>query len=204
LRPPAGASAPLPSTTATAAARTPSIPSDPHALLSSTSPTYHLAVSLYRSLLVSVTTDHAHRRAMGSASHLVASKRSWWRAMEDLCDGFRELAAVKARRLESKVELERTSTIELDVVCEKGEDGQLEKVNSPTTSSATSTRKRRLNISKMKKRSKLMSSSLLGPLTTWTTRSHLASSSGSSLAVKATGQLSIGACLCPLCEMLTS
>ncbi|GAA5841744.1 hypothetical protein JCM9279_003090 [Rhodotorula babjevae] len=190
VRPSAGTSA-APSCAVAARARTSSIPSDPHALLSANSPSYPRAVSLYRSLLVSITTDHAHRRAMGSAAHLVASKRSWWRAMEDLCDGFRELAAVKASRLEHKVELERTSTIELDVVCDKGDEPQLEKVDLSTTSSGASRRKRRLDVGKMTRRSKFMSTRILRPLSTWTAPSQLASASGSPLAVKASGHLSL-------------
>ncbi|GAA5902159.1 hypothetical protein JCM8208_002492 [Rhodotorula glutinis] len=180
---------------ALAAARTSSIPADPHALLSTTSPSYPHAVSLYRTLLVSITTDHARRRTMGSAAHLVASKRSWWRAMEDLCDGFRELAALKAGRLEAQADLERTSTIEVDVVYDEGEAGRLEKVISPTPSSASSTRKRRLDVDQMPRRSKFMSTRILGPLTTWTAPSQPASPSGSRLAVKATGHLSVAVVL---------
>ncbi|GJN90367.1 hypothetical protein Rhopal_003378-T1 [Rhodotorula paludigena] len=106
----------------------PVIPSDPHALLDPTSPTYPLAVSLYRDLLVSIALNHEHRRAMGSAAHLAASKRSWWGAMEQLCDGYRELAALKAERRAQRARksdgltLSRTSTIEFDVVCEDGSE----------------------------------------------------------------------------------
>ncbi|GAA5932953.1 hypothetical protein JCM3775_005274 [Rhodotorula graminis] len=172
-------------------ARASSIPSDPHALLSSTSPSYPRAVSLYRALLVSITTDHEHRRTMGSMAHLVASKRSWWRAMEDLCDGFRELAALKANRIEQEVDLERTSTIEHDVVCDKGEEGRLEKVDSSTTFSAASRRRRRLDGRQTTRRSHLVSSSVFGPLSAWVTPSQVARTSGSSLAVKATSHLSV-------------
>lgn len=161
-----------------------SIPSNPHALLSPDLPSYPHAVNLYRSLLTSIATDHAHRRAMGSAAHLVASKRSWWRAMEDLCDGFRELAALKAQRTRKKVELTRTSTIEVDVVCDKGDDHQVEKVE-PAAASSRAPKPRRL----------LRGTSSAGrhSLSTWLAPRSATSLAGAATAIKGDANFPIGA-----------
>ncbi|GAA6049079.1 hypothetical protein JCM3770_003876 [Rhodotorula araucariae] len=104
------------------ACETSPVPANAHALLSPSAPSFPRAVALYRSLLVSISTSHAHRRAMGAAAHDAASKRSWWRAMEDLCDGFRELAAVKASRTAPKGvrTLECMRTIDVGIVCDEG------------------------------------------------------------------------------------
>ncbi|GEM08636.1 glycosyl transferase group 1 [Rhodotorula toruloides] len=123
------------------AAPSSAIPSDPHALLDLSSPTFPVAVSLYRSLIASLAIDPDLRRTMGATAHEVASKRSWHGAMEQLVDGYRDLTAAKEARLARKTEdertLSRTSTIEFDVVCDAGvekvdgEDVQSTGANTP-------------------------------------------------------------------------
>ncbi|GAA6003698.1 hypothetical protein JCM10207_003552 [Rhodosporidiobolus poonsookiae] len=118
-----------------------SIPTDPHNLFALSSPTFPTAVSKYRALIVEAATDHALRRAMGLSAHLVASKRSWFSAMENLVDGFRELAAARdAKR--SSLTLSRESTIEVDVVCDASP--QLEKVEGESSATSGAPKRRRL------------------------------------------------------------
>ena len=96
------------SSTTTATATFTPLPSDPHSLVGSSAPTFPRAVEMYRALLVRAATRHDERRQMGSAAHAVASKRSWFGAMEMLVDGYREVIAragtgtgsVRAPRLE--------------------------------------------------------------------------------------------------------
>ncbi|BGP01503.1 Glycosyl transferase group 1 [Rhodotorula toruloides ATCC 204091] len=123
------------------------IPSDPHALLDLSSPTFPAAVALYRSLIASLATDPEQRRTMAATAHDVASKRSWFGAMEQLVDGYRDLTAARdarlAQREKDELSLSRTSTIEFDVVCDAG----AEKVDGETaqsTGASTPQRRRRL------------------------------------------------------------
>lgn len=91
------------------------LPPDPHSLVGSNSPTFPLAVKVFRSLLLRAATQHEERRQMGANAHFVASKRSWFGAMEMLVDGYREVVD-KAERLTTDLTLSRSSTIEVDIV----------------------------------------------------------------------------------------
>ncbi|BGP41554.1 hypothetical protein JCM10450v2_005600 [Rhodotorula kratochvilovae] len=173
-----------------------SIPSNPHALLSPSSPTFPAAVALYRSLLVSISTSHSHRRAMGAAAHEVASKRSWWRAMEDLCDGFRELVTLKAQRKAEKgrVQLERTSTIELAVVCDSGDaEGALGKAAVMAEASGTAPKRKGLLGAMRRTGGRLRATSAaLNPLQSWLVEEPVvapAGGAGGAVAVKGGGRL---------------
>lgn len=84
---------PSSSMTTTTTATFKPLPSDPHSLVGSSAPTFPRAVEMYRALLVRAATRHDERRQMGSAAHAVASKRSWFGAMEMLVDGYREVIA---------------------------------------------------------------------------------------------------------------
>lgn len=84
---------------------------------------------------------------MAAAAYDVASKRSWFGAMEQLVDGYRDLTAARDARLaqheKDELALSRTSTIEFDVVC----DDRAEKVDGETaqsTGASTPQRRRRL------------------------------------------------------------
>lgn len=84
---------------------------------------------------------------MGATAHEVASKRSWFGAMEQLVDGYRDLTAAKEARLAQRerddLTLSRTSTIEFDVVCDDGSekvDGNV----AQSTGASTPQRRRRL------------------------------------------------------------
>lgn len=90
------------------------LPENPHALVDVSSPTFPLAVSLYRSLLVELASNHARRRVMGASAAIDASRRSWHGAMEMLVDGYREIARPLPPAF--SLALSRTSTIEVDVV----------------------------------------------------------------------------------------
>lgn len=90
------------------------LPANPHALVDISSPTFPLATSLYRSLLVDLATNHDRRRAMGQAAAIDASSRSWHGAMEMLVDGYREIA--RPAPPPPSLGLSRTSTIEFDIV----------------------------------------------------------------------------------------
>ncbi|GAA5880343.1 hypothetical protein JCM3774_006734 [Rhodotorula dairenensis] len=98
------------------------IPQDVHALLALDSPTFPVAVDMYRSLLSEMALNHEHRREMTASAYLVASKRSWFGAMEQLVDGYRELTdrrlARQVANLTDMPALSRTPTLELDVVCD--------------------------------------------------------------------------------------
>ncbi|GAA6016803.1 hypothetical protein JCM11491_001812 [Sporobolomyces phaffii] len=111
------------------------LPADPHSLVGANSPTFPLAVEMYRSLLVRSATQHEERRRMGAAAHLVASKRSWFGAMEMLVDGYREVI----NRAEHGVipTLSRIPTMELDIVTQGAATVTSEGI-------ATSTKRRRL------------------------------------------------------------
>lgn len=89
------------------------LPANPHALVDISSPTFPLACSLYRSLLVDLATNHDRRRAMGQAAAIDASSRSWHGAMEMLVDGYREIALPPPP---PSLALSRTPTIEFDIV----------------------------------------------------------------------------------------
>jgi hypothetical protein len=97
------------------------LPENPHALVGVDAPTFPLAVSMYRSLLVELATNHDRRRAMGAAAAVDAATKSWHGAMEMLVDGYREIA--RPVPLESNnLSLSRTSTIEVDVVLHCAEE----------------------------------------------------------------------------------
>ncbi|ORY63655.1 hypothetical protein BCR35DRAFT_283223 [Leucosporidium creatinivorum] len=118
------------------------LPENPHALVGTDSPTFPLAVSLYRSLLVELATDHTRRREMGRAAAADAATKSWHGAMEMLVDGYREIARpVKQEKKEKdSLSLSRTSTIEVDIVCDAAEKDSAEVVEG----SATGSRRRKL------------------------------------------------------------
>ncbi|GAA5832402.1 hypothetical protein JCM11251_006441 [Rhodosporidiobolus azoricus] len=126
----------------------PTIPADPHSLFALNSPSFDSAVTLYRNLLVEAVTNHELRRQMGSAAHLVASKRSWWGAMEMLVDGFRELSAARTAKVTvprgTSLTLSRSSSTKLDIVCGQLEEVEAEKVEGTSTAAATSPKRRRL------------------------------------------------------------
>ena len=90
------------------------LPSDPHSLVGSNSRTFPLAVQHFRSLLLRAATQHEERRQMGANAHFVASKRSWFGAMEMLVDGYREVVD-KAQRTTVDSTFSRTSTIDVDI-----------------------------------------------------------------------------------------
>lgn len=113
------------------------IPADAHALLDQHSSTFPLAVDMYRGLLSDMAVRHEHRRAMASAAYLVASKRSWFGAMEQLVDGYRELSELRQARKQQGVEqdpltLSRVPTVELDVVCDSAAPGEAATSATPT------------------------------------------------------------------------
>ncbi|SCV70491.1 BQ2448_1885 [Microbotryum intermedium] len=115
------------------------LPTNPHKLVGSSSPTFPLAVSMYREMLVELASDHARRHAMGQAAHGDAATRSWHAAMEMLIDGYRELARPVASDPETiddktSLGLSRTSTLDLDIV-----SGETPGTGEPETSSETTT-----------------------------------------------------------------
>ncbi|BGP17785.1 hypothetical protein JCM10213_001713 [Rhodosporidiobolus nylandii] len=85
-----------------------------------------------------------------STAYRAASKRSWFAAMENLVDGFRDVAAAReANKQRSLLELSRTPTLEVDVVCEQAHDvdGEVAKAavaGSTSAVSSPSTRRQRL------------------------------------------------------------
>lgn len=117
------------------------LPTDPHSLVGSSSPTFPVAVELYRFLLVRSATLHDERRQMGSAAHLVASKRSWFGAMEMLVDGYREVIGKAERRSFSE-----TPTIKFDVVTQDATTEKAEQVGPQT--------RRRKKLSKLRRSSR--------------------------------------------------
>lgn len=74
---------------------------------------------MYRAMLVDLSTNHSRRRAMGEAAARDAATRSWHGAMEMLVDGYREISLpVPPPAPATPLSLSRTSTIELDIVCD--------------------------------------------------------------------------------------
>ena len=98
------------------------LPENPHALLETTSATFPIAVSIYRSLLVDLAANHSRRKAMGKAAALDASTRSWHGAMEMLVDGYREIALPLSS---PPLTLSRTSTLEIDVISHQPNDEEV-------------------------------------------------------------------------------
>ncbi|GAA5991230.1 hypothetical protein JCM10908_006596 [Rhodotorula pacifica] len=146
------------------------IPDDVHALLDLNSPTFPVAVDMYRSLLSEMAVNHEHRREMTASAYLVASKRSWFGAMEQLVDGYRELTD---RRLAREAELamgisplSRTPTLELDVVCDAPEV----EIDAASSGATTPRRTRLLRLNGVLRRTggRLRDSSVsLQPLRSW-------------------------------------
>ncbi|GAA5979165.1 hypothetical protein JCM5350_007088 [Sporobolomyces pararoseus] len=101
------------------------LPTNPHSLVGSSSPTFPLAVKMYHDLLTRAATQHEERRQMGNNAHLVASKRSWFSAMEMLINGYRE---VVARAESDTTSLSRTSTREFDIVTEDAKEDKIEEI----------------------------------------------------------------------------
>lgn len=97
------------------------LPENPHLLLDTAAATFHVAVSMYRSLLVELATNHALREQMGQAAAIDAATRSWHGAMEMIVDGYREIALPQ----QSNLTLSRTSTLEVDVVSHSPNDEEL-------------------------------------------------------------------------------
>ncbi|KAM0786340.1 hypothetical protein ACM66B_001812 [Microbotryomycetes sp. NB124-2] len=139
------------------------LPSNPHSLVGSDAPTFSLAVSMYRSLLVELASDHDLRRKMGTKAALEASTKSWHGAMEMLVDGYRDVVtrheqgvlsssknkrhqAVDEKQLKDlKLELSRQSTLEVDVVCDAPEAGtNYKEQDLSARASSTDTKRRRL------------------------------------------------------------
>lgn len=89
------------------------LPENPHTLLETSSATFPIAVSMYRSLLVDLATNHEKRAAFGKAAALDAATKSWHGAMEMLVDGYREIALPSPNPL---LALSRTPTLEIDVI----------------------------------------------------------------------------------------
>ncbi|GAA5858907.1 hypothetical protein JCM1840_006612 [Sporobolomyces johnsonii] len=171
------------------------LPSDPHSLLGSDTPTFPLAVTLYRALLVSATTNHSLRREMGSAAHLAASKRSWFGAMELLVDGYRELVAPPPPE-EENLELSRTPTIEFDIVCDDPRATTATTDDEAESTATVSKRRRLVKLGGVLRRTggRLRESSVtLKPFSAWlaqrrTTRAAVESSSGGGIAFAAAGE----------------
>lgn len=67
------------------------LPSNPHSLVGPSSPTFPLAVSIYRSLLIEMATNAELRARMGQVAAEGARDRSWHGAMELLVDGYRQV-----------------------------------------------------------------------------------------------------------------
>ena len=101
------------------------LPTNPHSLVGSSSPTFPLAVKMYHELLTRAATRHEERRQMGNNAHLVASKRSWFSAMEMLINGYRE---VVAKAESDTTSLSRTSTVEFDIVTEDAKEDKIEEI----------------------------------------------------------------------------
>ncbi|KAG0658687.1 hypothetical protein C6P46_005683 [Rhodotorula mucilaginosa] len=146
------------------------IPEDVHALLDLNSTTFPVAVDMYRSLLSEMALSHEHRREMTSSAYLVASKRSWFGAMEQLVDGYRELTDRRlAREAEKALDiptLSRTSTLELDVVCDAAET----EPDAASSGASTPKRTRLLRLNGVLRRTggRLRDSSVsLRPLRSW-------------------------------------
>lgn len=147
------------------------LPENPHALVGTESPTFPLAVSLYRSLLVELATDHTRRREMGRAAAADAATKSWHGAMEMLVDGYRELARPRQEKEKEKKEkdglsLSRTSTIEVDIVCDAAEKDSTEVVAGSSTGSR---RRKLLRLGGVFRRTggRLRESSMSIPLRSW-------------------------------------
>jgi hypothetical protein len=81
---------------------------------------------------------------MGRAAAVDAATKSWHGAMEMLVDGYRELARPRKEDVEKKekdgLSLSRTSTIEVDIVCDAAEKDSEVVVEG----SATGSRRRKL------------------------------------------------------------
>jgi hypothetical protein len=173
-----------------------SIPNDPHSLMNLKSPTFPLAVSLYRSLIVEAATNSLLRRDMAVAAHETSRKRSWFGAMEKLVDGFRDVVAAreeKARR--ASLELSRTSTIDLDVVCDsQPQVVEGEKVEAASTGATTAKRTRLLRLNGVLRRTggRLRDSSVsLQPLRSWlVAQNEVEEFNGNALSTKGDGESS--------------
>lgn len=160
------------------------------------SPTFPLAVSLYRSLLVEAATNSDLRREMASAAYETATKRSWFGAMEKLVDGFREVAVAREARA-APLDPSRTSTIELDVVYDsQPRTVEGETVEGASTGTTTPKRKRLLRLNGVLRRTggRLRESSVsLQPLRSWLAPRHEAERSGGSVMTKFDGDTLAGA-----------
>ncbi|KAK4050274.1 hypothetical protein OIV83_003595 [Microbotryomycetes sp. JL201] len=133
------------------------LPTNPHSLVGSDAPTFSLAVSMYRALLVELASNHDRRRAMGVQAALEAGTKSWHGAMEMLVDGYRNVVTRHESRSsykptrsltkqDSKLALSRQSTLEVDVVCDAPEHfGQLvDNLEGEARASSTDTKRRRV------------------------------------------------------------
>lgn len=140
LSPPATPSSP-PSYTPTAAFKP--LPTNPHSLVGADSPTFPLAVSMYRALLVSLASDHSRRKEMGRAAAREAATKSWHGAMEILVEGYKEIARPLEQEEKDGLSLSRTSTIEVDIVCDSAER-DLASASTEVEGTATGSRRRKL------------------------------------------------------------
>ncbi|KAK4051979.1 hypothetical protein OIO90_004509 [Microbotryomycetes sp. JL221] len=129
------------------------LPANPHALVGQNAPTFPVAVSMYRSLLIELASDHDRRKRMGHAAAVEASSKSWHGAMEMLVDGYRNVVARHEKRLscvdENKkpLELSRQSTVEVDIVCDTPDDNEFcqgDKGGPSARVSSTDPKRRRL------------------------------------------------------------
>lgn len=122
------------------------LPENPHALVDAASPTFELAVSMYRAQLVELSMNHDRRNKMGQAAALDASSRSWHGAMEMLVDGYREISLPLPSPRPS-LSLSRTPTLDesFDVVSHCA----LVDEQPYAESSAASPRTRRLGVGRV-------------------------------------------------------
>ncbi|KAI5475333.1 glycosyltransferase family 4 protein [Pseudohyphozyma bogoriensis] len=145
------------------------LPENPHLLVGHDAPTFSLAVSMYRDLLLDLVVNEDRRLAMGRDAATEAAKRSWHGAMEMLVDGYREIAPPVQTK--TALSLSRTSTIEVDVdvVSHSAE------CDTYAESTAASPRAKRLGVRRVlrlggvfrRTGGKLRESSISKPIRTW-------------------------------------
>lgn len=123
------------------------LPADPNSLVGEHSTTFPLAVSLYRSLLVELATDHARRESMSQAAVTFARSKSWHSAMKMIVDGYREVVRTPPPtplvKPEYDLTLSRTPTLDLDAEEEDDELSTEREATAATEPGATTARSRR-------------------------------------------------------------
>lgn len=167
------------------------IPADVHALLDLNASSFPVAVDMYRELLKYMAIDHEHRRNMTSAAYQVASKRSWYGAMEQLVDGYRELSALRTKRhaeaaTQDSPTLSRVPTVELDVICDAPASGA-EEVAAASSATTTPKRRRLLRLNGVLRRTGgniREGSATLQPLRSWLGASSIVTAEPTAVAMK--------------------